>query len=55
MLDEDKPLNKKDLKRLKDKRGEGNGKTYIPFSQVGDFSSSGESTSLNFSQFHTLL
>jgi hypothetical protein len=43
MLDEDKPLNKQDQKRLKDKRGEGNGKTYIPFSQVGDFSSSGES------------
>lgn len=43
MLDADKPLNKQDQKRLKEKRGEGNGKAYIPFVQVGDFSSSGES------------
>jgi len=43
MSDADKPLNKKDQKRLKDKRGEGAGKDYVPFIKVGEFSSSGES------------
>ena len=31
MSDADKPLNKKDQKRLVEKRGEGIGKDYIPF------------------------
>ena len=43
MLDADKPLNKKDQKRLKEKRGQGVGKAYVPFIQVGEFSSKGES------------
>ncbi len=43
MLDEDKPLNKLDQKRLKEKRGEGSGTEYIPFIRVGEFSGSGES------------
>lgn len=43
MSDADKPLNKKDQKRLKEKRGEGIGKDYVPFVQVGEFSCSGES------------
>ncbi|MEJ6079163.1 TnsA endonuclease N-terminal domain-containing protein [Vibrio sp. 1-Bac 57] len=43
MSDENKSLNKKDQKRLKEKRGEGAGKDYIPFIKVGEFSSSGES------------
>lgn len=43
MSDEDKPLNKKDQKRLDEKRGEGAGKDYVPFVKVGEFSSSGES------------
>ncbi|ENT7206728.1 hypothetical protein [Vibrio parahaemolyticus] len=37
MSDADKPLNKKDQKRLDEKRGEGIGKDYIPFIQVGEF------------------
>ncbi|HIF9523087.1 TPA: hypothetical protein ACX6S6_003512 [Photobacterium damselae] len=43
MSDADKPFNKKDQKRLDEKRGEGTGKDYIPFIKVGEFSSSGES------------
>ncbi|MBL4828759.1 MAG: TnsA endonuclease N-terminal domain-containing protein [Aliivibrio sp.] len=43
MSDENKSLNKKDQKRLDDKRGEGTGKDYVPFIKVGEFSSSGES------------
>ncbi len=43
MSDADKPLNKKDQKRLDEKRGEGTGKGYVPFIKVGEFSSSGES------------
>ncbi|EDK28538.1 transposon Tn7 transposition protein TnsA [Vibrionales bacterium SWAT-3] len=43
MSDADKPLNKKDQKRLDEKRGEGTGKDYVPFIKVGEFSSSGES------------
>ncbi|MCG9731111.1 TnsA endonuclease N-terminal domain-containing protein [Shewanella sp. Isolate13] len=43
MSDANKPLNKKDQKRLDEKRGEGTGKDYIPFIRVGEFSSSGES------------
>lgn len=43
MSDENKSLNKKDKKRLDDKRGEGIGKDYLPFIKVGEFSSSGES------------
>ncbi|WP_299685527.1 TnsA endonuclease N-terminal domain-containing protein [uncultured Vibrio sp.] len=43
MSDADKPLNKKDQKRLDEKRGEGIGKDYVPFIKVGEFSSSGES------------
>ncbi|WP_439148244.1 TnsA endonuclease N-terminal domain-containing protein [Vibrio sp.] len=43
MSDAVKPLNKKDQKRLDEKRGEGAGKDYVPFIKVGEFSSSGES------------
>lgn len=43
MSDADKPLNKKDQKRLDEKRGEGVGINYVPFIHVGEFSSSGES------------
>jgi hypothetical protein len=43
MSDADKPLNKKDQKRLDEKRGEDVGKSYVPFIHVGEFSSSGES------------
>lgn len=43
MSDADKPLNKKDKKRLDEKRGEGTGKDYVPFIKVGEFNSSGES------------
>lgn len=43
MSDENKPLNKKDQKRLDEKRGQGVGKDYVPFIKVGEFSSSGES------------
>ena len=43
MSSENKPLNKKDQKRLDEKRGEGIGKDYLPFIKVGEFSSSGES------------
>ncbi|WP_435248441.1 TnsA endonuclease N-terminal domain-containing protein [Vibrio sp. nBUS_14] len=43
MSDADKPLNKKDQKRLDEKRGEGAGKDYVPFIKMGEFSSSGES------------
>ena len=43
MSDADKPLNKKDQKRLDEKRGEGTGKDYVPFIKAGEFSSSGES------------
>ncbi|EJE8671951.1 heteromeric transposase endonuclease subunit TnsA [Vibrio vulnificus] len=43
MSDANKPLNKKDQKRLDEKRGEGTGKDYVPFIKVGEFSSSGES------------
>lgn len=47
MSDENKPLNKKDQKRLDEKRGEGIGKGYLPFIKVGEFSSSGESVRVN--------
>ncbi len=43
MSDSNKPLNKQAKLWLKQKRGQGSGKNYIPFIQVGDFSSSGES------------
>lgn len=43
MSDTNKPLNKKDQKRLDEKRGVGAGKHYAPFIKVGEFSSSGES------------
>lgn len=43
MSDENKALNKRDTKRLAEKRGTGFGKDYVPFIKVGEFSSSGES------------
>lgn len=47
MSDADRPLNKQDQNRLKEKRGEGVGKDYVPFIKVGEFSSSGESVRIN--------
>ena len=38
-----KVLNKRDAKRLVEKRGTGVGKGYVPFIKVGEFSGSGES------------
>ena len=38
MSDADKPVNKTDQKRLKEKRGEGVGKEYVAFIQVGESS-----------------
>ncbi|GGK38686.1 PDDEXK family nuclease [Aliivibrio fischeri] len=43
MSDADKPLNKKDQKRLDEKRGEGTRKDHVPFIKVGEFGSSRES------------
>ncbi|KGJ95989.1 heteromeric transposase endonuclease subunit TnsA [Thalassotalea sp. ND16A] len=43
MSDSNKPLNRQDKKRLEHQRGQGSGKAYIPFVQVGEFSGSGES------------
>ena len=43
MSDENKVLNKRDAKRLAEKRGTSVGKGYVPFIKVGEFSGSGES------------
>jgi len=43
MSDSKLPLNKKDQKRLKEKRGSGTGMDYNPFIHIQELSSSGES------------